>query len=260
MRVYCCQSDIVWEYKAANFARVGAMLQATRPAPGSLVLLPEMFATGFSPDLQLVAEDQTGPTQQFVAQTARQLGICLVAGVVQRGPEGKVHNRAVVFDGSGNPVASYAKLHPFRPGGEQTAPGSQIVTFPCGPFTAAPFVCYDLRFPEIFRHAVLRGADLLLVLANWPTSRLSHWTTLLQARDIENQAYVAGVNRCGSDLQHVYGGQSMIVGPRGQVLARAQDGPVVVDADLDWESLRAGRREFPALRDLRGQFLGEDDR
>jgi predicted amidohydrolase len=256
MRVYCCQSDIVWENKVANFARVRAMLHDARLARGAMVVLPEMFATGFSPDLQHIAEDQNGPTGKFLEQMARELGVCITAGVVVRDGADKMHNRAVVYDASGTLVASYAKLHPFRPGGEKTTPGDQVVTFACGPFTAAPFVCYDLRFPEIFRHAVRRGAELLLVLANWPTSRLSHWTALLQARAIENQAYVAGVNRCGSDLEHVYGGKSMIVDPRGQILAQAQDGAVVLGADIDLEILRVCRREFPALTDVRDQFLG----
>jgi len=115
----------------------------------------------------------------------------------------------------------------------------------------APFICYDLRFPELFRMAVRQGAQLYVVIANWPASRVHHWVTLLQARAIENQAYVVGVNRCGSDPKVAYAGRSLVVSPRGVILADAGGGERVLSAELDLAALQAYRAEFPVLQDMR---------
>ena len=115
----------------------------------------------------------------------------------------------------------------------------------------APLVCYDLRFPEVFRHAVAMGANLLAVIACWPQPRESHWVALLKARAIENQAYVVGVNRTGKDPGHAYSGLSMIVDPQGEVLADAGGAEGTISAELSRESLENWRRDFPALADIR---------
>ena len=112
-------------------------------------------------------------------------------------------------------------------------------------------ICYDLRFPEAFRSVVRRGAEVLVVIANWPEPRRDHWRTLLQARAIENQCYVVGVNRTGTDPKLSYSGDSMIVAPRGEVLADAGSDERVISAELDGEALRAYRAEFPVLSDIR---------
>jgi len=126
-----------------------------------------------------------------------------------------------------------------------------VVTFDWRGARVSPFICYDLRFPEVFRAATRRGAQVLVVIANWPATRVEHWVTLLRARAIENQAYVAGVNRCGNDPKLAYPGRSVIVGPWGEVMADAGDGEGVAWADLDFAALESYRREFPVLRDIR---------
>jgi omega-amidase len=129
--------------------------------------------------------------------------------------------------------------------------GTGIATFSCNSFTVAPFICYDLRFPEAFRVATRRGAQVLVVIANWPASREAHWRSLLNARAIENQAYVAGINRCGTDPNHTYAGRSLIIDPRGEILADAGPSEGWIEAHLDLASLTAYRSEFPALEDMR---------
>jgi len=114
-----------------------------------------------------------------------------------------------------------------------------------------PAVCYDLRFPELFRTPAARGAELICVIANWPAARESHWLALLKARAIENQAYVAAVNRCGRDPNVEYAGRSQIIGPRGEVLEDAGNGEAVIAAELDATLLRQYRGQFPALGDVR---------
>jgi predicted amidohydrolase len=179
-------------------------------------------------------------------------GLYVVGGVVTADAGGPGRNQAVAFTPNGDEAARYSKIHPFQGAEARNYAGGRVVsTFECGGFTAAPFVCYDLRFPEVFRLATCEGADLLLVIANWPEKRIQHWTTLLQARAIENQAYVAGVNRCGRDPYLQYPGRSLIVDPQGRVLAEADDTEQMLTADLDPEAVTTWRRDFPVLLDGR---------
>ncbi len=240
MNVLGLQLDIVWENKAANHDKVRRLLAAARPESGTLVVLPEMFATGFTMNLAL-AED----TGESIAKLAKEYRVQILAGMVR-----DRRNEAVLFDAQGREVARYAKMHPFKFAGETAEPGTEPVVVDCGEFKLAPTVCYDLRFPELFRAGVKRGANLFAVIANWPTPRLDHWLTLLKARAIENQAYVIGVNRSGRDPNVEYPGHSQIISPRGEVLADAGEGEGVVEAELDLSELQAYRQKFPALDDM----------
>jgi predicted amidohydrolase len=201
MQIVACQLDIAWEDKPANFARVRELLSAATLEPGALVVLPEMFATGFSMHVGTIAEPEDGPTHAFLAGLAKDLQAYVVGGVVTRAADGRGRNEAAVFGPTGAVAARYAKMQPFSLAGETThyEAGPAVVTFPWHEFTASPFVCYDLRFPELFRRAVRQGAELLVVIANWPLARDAHWLALLRARAIENQCYVVGVNRAGDD-------------------------------------------------------------
>jgi predicted amidohydrolase len=118
-------------------------------------------------------------------------------------------------------------------------------------FQVAPFVCYDLRFPEIFRAAVKQETGLFVVIANWPSAREEHWLALLKARAIENQAYVLGVNRCGDDPKLHYSGRSQLIDPRGAILADAGESEGVISAELDLKALEEYRSSFPALADMK---------
>ncbi len=254
MEILGLQTDIVWEDKEANFEKVRGLLEKANVTPGSLVVLPEMFATGFSMNVSKLC----GQTDGFLADTARKFKIYLLGGTVSPAENGKGKNLAVVFNPEGNEVARYAKLHPFSYAGETDyfVPGNSLISFEWAGMKVAPFICYDLRFPEVFRQSVRRGAELYVVIANWPAARELHWKTLLQARAIENQAYVIGVNRCGKDPKHDHSGQSMIIDPRGQILAQAGTQEGMIRAEINPELIRAYRQEFPALKDLRPEFLG----
>ena len=240
MNVAAVQLDIAWENKTANYAKVRALLTAARLTPGTLVVLPEMFATGFTLNLAL-AED----TGTALAAIAREHRVNLLAGIVRH-----QRNVAVLFDAKGQEVACYTKRHPFRPGGEAVEAGTESVTVPCGEFQLAPSICYDLRFPEVFRDSVKRGANLFAVIASWPTLRIDHWLALLKARAIENQAYVIGANRCGRDPSNDYPGRSQIISPRGEILAEAGADEGIIQAELDLPALDAYRLKFPVLADL----------
>ncbi len=216
MQLMGVQFDIAWENRAANFAKVLAMLEQSLPQRGALVALPEMFASGFSMNVDAIAEDESRQAERFLCETAKRFGIYLIGGVVTRGGDGRGRNEAIVASPAGSLIARYCKIFPYAPGkeAENYSAGREIVTFAAGDFLVSPFVCYDLRFPEIFRAATMRGAQLLVVIASWPAPRVEHWTSLLKARAIENQAYVLGVNRCGKDPFLAYPGKSVIFDPR----------------------------------------------
>lgn len=253
--------DMVWEDKVANHAKVLAMIDRARPQPGSLVVLPEMFATGFSMDVPAVQDSDSLETQKFLSQLAAEYRINLVSGVVTMGTDGRGLNQSVVYHPSGREAARYSKLHPFTLAGESDhyAKGQSVCVLQCEEFKLATFICYDLRFPEIFRVAVKRGANLYTVIANWPVAREDHWVTLLRARAIENQAYVIGVNRCGADPKLVYPGRSLIVDPHGKIMVDAGRDEAVMTAELMLEEVEAYRKTFPILNDLRSDFLPSSD-
>ena len=124
-----------------------------------------------------------------------------------------------------------------------------------GSFKACPLICYDLRFPELFRIGMQMGANLFIVIACWPKARIDHWVSLLKARAIENQAYVVGVNRAGADSETEFGGRSLVIDPMGKFLADAGTGESVTHAELDLNRLNAWREKFPVLKHARPDFL-----
>jgi predicted amidohydrolase len=257
IRVSVFQYEIVWQDKPANFSRVEALVASAAPPAGSMLVLPEMFATGFSMDVGAVAEARDGPTTSFLSSLARQWSCFVVAGTVSEAGNGLGSNDAVVFAPDGCRVLTYRKMHPFSYGGESEhyAAGSDVGLFEWQGLKVCPLVCYDLRFPEVFRTAVTRGAQVFTVLANWPRARQAHWETLLRARAIENQAFVIGVNRIGRDPTVKYRGGSVVIDPRGEVLAQGSDEETVLKAILDTSDLDGYRNRFPALRDLHRDWV-----
>lgn len=256
MQIISLQLDSVWENKAANHDKVLSLLDRAKPSAGALVVLPEMFATGFSMNVAAI-HDESRETQDFLSRTAAERDIYLMGGAVTKDETtGRGRNEAVVYSPEGTEVARYCKLQPFTLGGESEhyAAGERVCLFECQEFTVAPFICYDLRFPELFRQAAMRGANLIVVIASWPAVRDDHWVTLLKARAIENLAYVVGVNRCGQDPKHYHSGRSLIYDPHGRALADAGAEEGWIEAQLELQPLLDWRRSFPALDDMRRDF------
>jgi predicted amidohydrolase len=173
------------------------------------------------------------------------------------GKGGKGRNESHAYDPQGGLLARYGKLQPFTLGGEAANydAGDSLVTFAWQGFTVAPFICYDLRFPELFREATRRGANLITVIASWPGTRIGHWMALLKARAIENQSYVIGVNRCGQDPTLSYSGHTQIIDPSGEVLANAGEQEKIISAELSLEHLTSYRAKLPFLADMRPDFF-----
>lgn len=250
MFVHCCQFSPTWEDKVSNYKILHSLLENAHIQPDSLVVLPELFATGFSVAFEELAETLTNsPTLDFLAKQARLRQCNILAGIALR-DGAELTNDAILITSDGTIAGRYRKIHPFTPSGEKTAAtaGSWVVTMPLAEWTLAPFICYDLRFPEIFRMAT-PAAELLVVLANWPTPRVEHWINLLRARAIENQAYVIGVNRIGSDPHLDFPGRSLIISPRGEIIADAGDAEMVLTAKLEIAAVREWRSDFPAQDD-----------
>ncbi len=271
----CCQWNVVWEDKPANYRRAEQLLADARLPPGALVLLPEMFTTGFTMNAAAVAEPLDGPTARFLGSVAKRFGVFVQGGVViDAGPRG-VRNESLTFSPAGAMPARYAKIHLFSYAGENRfyTPGDECCAFDAAGTRVGAAICYDLRFPELFRRLVAEGAELLTLIACWPAARHEHWHTLLAARAIENQCYVAAANRCGREppknqrlgsgparivrslgsesASPEYLGGSRIIDPWGRVLAEAGSGAEVISAEIDLEALRAYRRQFSALGDRR---------
>ena len=158
----------------------------------------------------------------------------------------------------GEEVCRYTKIHPFSYGQETDFfnSGDEVAVFKWGELTVAPFICYDVRFPEIFRHGAAKGAEVLTVIANFPEKRIDHWINLCKARAIENQAVVVAVNRVGEDPFLAYNGRSLVVDALGEVRSDGGEDEGLVMWDIDLDVLAEYRERFPALRDMRGDFLG----
>lgn len=258
MRAHLIQMDIVWENRQENYAIVHRLLGSTRINPGDLLVLPEMFDSGFSLHTD-ITNDRAGQTAGFLRRLALETGCTVQGGRTVLGPgEEKATNRATVFDAGGSVLVDYSKIHPFSFGREPEAfrGGDEVVTYNWhGPgresLAVCPAICYDLRFPELFRRGLAMGAEVFALGANFPAARQSHWRALAIARAIENQAFFLAVNRTGNDPHVAYAGGSIAVGPKGEILGELGDEEAVLSAEIDPDAVRSWREQFLCWRDIR---------
>jgi len=257
LRIALVQMDLAWEDPEENHRRAARHLDDAAARGAKLVLLPEMFSTGFSMEPDRVAQAPGGISEAFLVERAAALGVWILASVPEREKgSARARNVALLVSPRGE-VTRYAKIHPFSYAGEDKhyEAGDRVVTAEVEGVRVTPFVCYDLRFPEPFRVAA-RETDLFCVVANWPDPRREHWRTLLRARAIENQAYVAGVNRAGEGGGARYAGDSAVIGPLGETLVDAEAeaaryGEAVLVCDIDTANVTRLREKFSALEDIR---------
>ena len=254
MRTAILQMNTAWHDPESNLSRVDEMVAEAASRNADVAVLPEMCTTGFSMDLEMAAEPSEGLSAKGLAAIAHRHGINLIAGLSLR-EEGEemARNCALVFDRGGTRVAEYTKCHPFSPSGEDIRyrAGAEPVVFDLEGAATSVFICYDLRFPELMR-SVAESVQVMYVIANWPAGRARHWHTLLTARAIENQCFVLGINRTGTDGNGIdYDGGSLAVGPTGMVLLRAGSAESVEIVEFHPEEVGQARAEFPALKDRR---------
>jgi len=270
LEVFLVQMEIAPNDKAKNFAKVESLTQGIRKeahsANAGLIVLPEMFATGYLPlHPERAAEDfsskDAGETAHFLYKLASETGCTVmgagIANLVSRGDEANqgdktaplTNHTSVYMPGNAAEHAGYDKRKPFFMEQGKFSAGNNVNLYKIYEWTVAPTICFDLRFPELYRDAVKAGANLFTVQAAWPKERTLHWNTLIKARAIENQAYVAAVNCVSPDGK--YTGNSQIVNPFGEVVAQAEEGrECVISATLDMDSLLKYRSDFPVLKDI----------
>lgn len=246
------QTALVWEDKAANLQLLETQLASLR-GKTQVVVLPELFSTGFSMQTQVLAEPMHGPTVQWMRTMAQQYQL-IITGSVMIQEEGLFYNRLIWMLPTGE-LGHYDKRHLFAFAGEDRyySRGNKRFIASANGFKINLQICYDLRFPVWSRQHATDGQpeyDLLIYVANWPERRRLAWMSLLQARAIENQCYVIGVNRVGEDGHQIYhSGDSMVIDPLGEVLFTKKDEACVHTLTISKEQLQAYRRQFPFLRD-----------
>jgi predicted amidohydrolase len=250
VKVAGVQCDLIWEDRDTNLKRLEPLVEQAAGKGARVVLLPEMFPTGFSMHTERTAESPDGKSASFLHDMAKETGAFVAGSFACRvESSAKPTNRFLVAGPRGEEVV-YDKIHPFSYGGENEhfASGDRIVCFEIEGVRFTPFVCYDLRFADSFWNAA-ESTDCYTVVANWPSERQSHWDDLLRARAIENQAYVIGVNRVGEGGRLEYAGGSVVYGPFGELVAQAGSEETTLIAEVDVTRVRAVRERFPFLAD-----------
>lgn len=256
LKIALVQADLAWEDPDANRAYFDTILAAAQGTT-DLVVLPEMFTTGFTMAGDKCAESMDGPSVCWLRDKAAELKSDVAGSLIIR-EDGQLYNR-LVWATAGGRLYFYDKRHLFRMSGEHRVYGAghTQVTVTIGAWRIRPFICYDLRFP-IWTRNLENAYDVALFVANWPAARAAHWMALLTARAIENQTYVIGVNRVGRDGNgHAYDGDTMALDPQGAVLFHARAKEVVHTVDLDAASQETYRKSFPAWRDAEPSPSGE---
>lgn len=246
LEVVIIQDELVWQDPVANRSRFDDHLNHMPPA--DLVVLPEMFTTGFTMAAEVYAETMDGHTVAWMLEHARRLRAVVCGSLIirERLGDGEHFFNRLIWAMPDGATISYDKRHLFRHAGETEhyTPGVDRMVMEHRGWRIAPMICYDLRFPVWSRHS--HDCDALLYVANWPAPRHAAWETLLRARAIENQCYVIGVNRVGSDENGLeYRGGSAVVDFLGEPLADCGSGSQLVTANLSRDRLRIFRRDFP---------------
>jgi omega-amidase len=249
LRVSLVQQPLVWQDPQRNRTHFETLLPALA-GQTDLVVLPETFTTGFSMDVERLAESAGGLSSQWLARLANRLDAAVTGSVITE-DGGRYYNR-LLWAEPGGQLRAYDKRHLFRMGSEHQyfTAGRAAWTVPWRGFSICPLVCYDLRFPVFSRRRAQLEYDLLVYVANWPAARANAWRQLLRARAIENQAYVVGVNRVGVDGQGVaYAGESAAIDFLGEPLADLGAAAQVSTLSLDLAALQGFRSKFPAHLD-----------
>jgi predicted amidohydrolase len=241
---------------AANLQQARRALQRAHDQGARLAVLPEMWSSGY--DYKRLAElaDETPRIAAELAELAARLDLVIVGSLPEK-DRGSLYNTAFVHD-RGQEVGRYRKLHLFSPMKEDRylAPGNETLVATTSVGRLGLAICYDLRFPELFRKLALDGAEVVCLPAQWPSPRQLHWRTLLRARAIENQFFLVAANSCGQLGNLRFFGMSLIISPRGEFLAEGGEGATEPAALLDFDDMATYRKEIPAWHDRRPEIYG----
>lgn len=251
MKIGLIQYNPVWEDKEKNKEKLEALLSENL-SDSRCLIFPELSLTGFTMKSNEFGERLNGSSSRFFANLAVKYNADIFAGLIEEENE-KYFNTLLHIQQDGEVKTSYRKIHPFTYSTEDEhyEKGSKTVVTEINGWKIGLSICYDLRFPELFRQYAKQRVHLIFCIANWPDTRIEHWRALLKARAIENQCYVAGVNRVGKDPKLSYNGFSSIIDPMGKEIASSEDEERIVKGELSLDYVNEIREKLPFLDDIR---------
>ena len=248
LKITLIQTELLWEDIDANISLFNEKISAIGEKT-DLVILPEMFTTGFSLNASKLGQGMDGPSVKWLQEKSNKIDADITGSIIVKF-EGKYYNRLFWAKPDGE-LFIYDKRHLFRFAEEEKVytAGDNNITVELNGWKIRPFICYDLRFPAWTRN-IGKQYDIAVFIANWPEKRATHWKSLLQARAIENQCYAIGVNRVGTDGNGLfYSGDSSVIDPLGKVIFQKHDEECTYTAELSYHALREYRKTFPAWMD-----------
>ena len=255
VRICSAQIAGTWDNPMATLEKIRPLVHHAAASGAHLICFPEQFATGWDPRSTNHAEELNGRIVSTLREMARENAIAILGSLRETGA-GYPKNSAAVIGKTGELLATYRKIHLFTPGGEDRgfAPGSELGIFRLGQLTCGLAICYDLRFPELFRIYARHGVQAVFVPSAWPASRRKHWELFITARACENQMYVTGINTTGTTPVDSYSGGSMTADPDGTIIARANEAEQLLFCDLDPGLVESVRTAFPVAKDCKSEL------
>jgi omega-amidase len=254
LKVTLIQSELAWEDIDSNLAGFNSKIDAIEENT-HLIVLPEMFSTGFTMNAAELAQDMKGSAVKWIKKKSAEKNVDMVGSIIAD-DGGKFFNRLVWAKPDGE-IFTYDKKHLFRMAGEEKvySAGSKNITVELNDWRIRPFICYDLRFP-VWTRNIANQFDAAIFIANWPERRSAHWKALLQARAIENQCYIIGVNRVGTDGNGLsYSGDSSIIDPWGTIIFQKSNQTCIYTGELSYETLQKSRETFPVWMDADNDII-----
>lgn len=251
MKLGLVQYAPVWENPEENILKIEELIK-TSNSRFDLLIFPEMTLTGFTMKAEKFAEEIDGTGTKYFIHLAERLKTDLFAGIIER--DGKnIYNSLTHFDSFGLIKARYRKIHPYSNAQEDKSysAGEEIVVTKIDQVKIGLSVCYDLRFPELYRLYGKERVDILINIANWPIPRIEHWKTLLKARAIENQCFMVGVNRVGDDPADQYNGCSAVYDPMGNEIVMIENSEKIIKTEIDLQTIDITRNKLPFLQDIK---------
>ncbi|WP_077736951.1 carbon-nitrogen family hydrolase [Bacillus sonorensis] len=251
--ISCLQFDIAYGNPSENLKKAERLIEA-ESRHADILVLPELWTTGYDlKKLDEIGDDEGEQTKAWLRKTAKANLVHIVCGSVAVKKKDGVYNTMYIADRHGQLIKEYSKVHLFQLMDEHLylSAGSADGGFEIEGTPAAGVICYDIRFPEWIRKHTSKGAGILFVAAEWPRPRLDHWRSLLIARAIENQCFIAACNCSGKNPENEFAGHSMIIDPLGRVLAEAGHEETVISAEIDLKDIEKTRGHIPVFEDIR---------
>jgi len=251
MKIGLVQFSPEWEKPEKNIDKIENLLNNFK-IDCDMLVFPELTLTGFTMNVSEFAEDIDGTSTKYFMNLSRRLKTNVFAGIIENSEEG-IYNSLVHFENNGLIAARYRKIHPYTKADEDKyyKSSNELVITKVEQTRIGLSICYDIRFPELYRFYSKSGIDIIINIANWPIPRIEHWRTLLKARAIENQAFVIGVNRVGDDHSNSYNGSSSIFDPMGNEIINAGNKEIIAVTEINLDAIRDVRSKLPFLKDIK---------